>query len=94
MPAYPWLFKREINTDYTAAKIRVLQRLNTPYPENYADIAVQDLEKQAKQIVESLKAQGIEQEDLEKKQITALIAYLQRLGTDAKPDNFVEKTEN
>lgn len=91
MPAYPWLFKRDINTQYTSAKIRVLQKLNTPYPENYADIAVQDLEKQAKQIVASLKAQGIEQEGLETKQITALIAYLQRLGTDAKPDNFVEK---
>lgn len=91
MPAYPWLFKREINTKYTAAKIRVLRKLNTPYPENYADIAVEDLEKQAKQVVSQLKAEGIEQEGLETKQITALIAYLQRLGTDAKPDPIVDQ---
>ncbi|MCL4115092.1 UNVERIFIED_CONTAM: hypothetical protein GTU68_037649 [Idotea baltica] len=90
MPSYPWLFKREINTDYTASKIRVLQTLNTPYPENYSDKAVADLEKQAKEIVAKLKEQGIEQEDLEKKQITALIAYLQRLGTDAKPEKITE----
>jgi cytochrome c oxidase cbb3-type subunit I/II len=94
MPAYPWLFRREINTKYTAAKIKVLKKLNTPYPENYADIAVQELEKQAKEIVANLKDQGIEQEDLEKKQITALIAYLQRLGTDANPDIIVEKSKN
>lgn len=84
MPAYPWLFKREINTEYTAAKIKVLQTLNTPYPENYADRAVNDLEIQAKEVVFQLRNEGIEQEDLEKKQITALIAYLQRLGTDIK----------
>ena len=91
MPAYPWLFKREINTKYTAAKIKTLQMLNTPYGENYADIAVQDLEKQAQQIVAELKAEsGIEQEGLETKQIIALIAYLQRLGTDAQAQDISE----
>ena len=33
----------------------------------------------------SLRADGIEQEGLENKEIIALIAYLQRLGTDIKP---------
>jgi cytochrome c oxidase cbb3-type subunit I/II len=91
MPAYPWLFKRDINTKYTGAKIRVLQMLNTPYGENYADIAVQDLEKQAKKIADDLKSDGIDHEGLETKQITALIAYLQRLGTDAKADVLVKE---
>ena len=86
MPAYPWLFRRDINTDYTAAKIRVLRKLNTPYPASYADIAVQDLEMQAEMIVAQLKEEGVEQENLESKQIIALIAYLQRLGTDAKAE--------
>ncbi len=90
MPAYPWLFKRKINTDYTAAKIRVLQTLNTPYGQNYADIAVQDLEKQAKKIADGLIAGGVDQEELETKQIIALIAYLQRLGTDAKANVIKE----
>ena len=87
MPAYPWLFKREINTNYTAAKIKTLQLLNTPYPEDYADRAVGDLENQAKEVVAQLKSEGIEQENLETKQITALIAYLQRLGTDIQNES-------
>ena len=37
-------------------------------------------EKQAKEIVAGLKSQGIAQEGLERKQIIALIAYLQCLG--------------
>lgn len=85
MPAYPWLMKREINTAYTPAKIRVLQSLNTPYPEGYADEAVDDLRVQADGIAASLNKDGIEQENLERKQIVALIAYLQRLGTDHNP---------
>jgi cytochrome c oxidase cbb3-type subunit I/II len=85
MPPYPWLIEDDLNTDYTAAKIKVLQQLNTPYPEGYADQAVADLEAQALEVAESLRADGIEGEDLEKKEIVALIAYLQRLGTDIKP---------
>lgn len=85
MPAYPWLMQRDINTYYTASKIKVLQKLHTPYPVNYADRAVADLEKQALAIAMDLKENGIDQENLDKKQIIALIAYLQRLGTDAIP---------
>ena len=84
MPSYPWLFKDEINTKYTAAKIKTLQTLNTPYPDGYADRAVEDLEKQAQQVADRLFKDGIDQENMEKKEIIALIAYLQRLGTDIK----------
>jgi cytochrome c oxidase cbb3-type subunit I/II len=85
MPPYPWLYKDELNTSNTAAKIRTLQTLGTPYEEGYDQIAVEDLKKQALQIVEGLRKDGIEQENLESKEIVALIAYLQRLGTDIKP---------
>lgn len=84
MPPYPWLMKNDLNTDYTASKIKILQSLGTPYPEGFADKAVEDLNLQAKKIAESLKKDKIEQEGLEKKEIVALIAYLQRLGTDIK----------
>ena len=94
MPAYPWLFERDLNTKYTAAKIRVLQSLNTPYPEGYAERAVEDLEKQAAEIVASLRKDGIEQDNLDQKQIVALIAYLQRLGTDYKPDLIVGDSDD
>jgi cytochrome c oxidase cbb3-type subunit I/II len=85
MPPYPWLAKDNLNTDYTASKIKVLQSLGTPYPEGYADKAVADLEAQAKIVAESLRADGVDGEELEKKEMIALIAYLQRLGTDIKP---------
>jgi cytochrome c oxidase cbb3-type subunit I/II len=84
MPPYPWLHKNDLNTDYTASKIKILQSLGTPYPEGFADKAVEDLNLQAKKIAESLTKDKIEQEGLEKKEIVALIAYLQRLGTDIK----------
>lgn len=90
MPAYPWLLNRKTNTKYTAAKIKVLQSLGHPYPEGYADKAVDDLKNQATEIAESLNNDGIKEENLEEKQIVALIAYLQRLGTDYKPDLITE----
>ena len=84
MPAYPWLITDDLDVSKTAKKIEVLQLLNTPYEEGYADIAVDDLKKQAKQIADKLRKDGIEQDGLENKEIVALIAYLQRLGTDIK----------
>ncbi|MFK7806261.1 MAG: cytochrome-c oxidase, cbb3-type subunit I [Saprospiraceae bacterium] len=85
MPPYPWLIENDLDTRYTAKKIRVLQTLGTPYPDGYDEIVEKEMEKQAAQIVESLRADGIEQDGLERKEIVALIAYLQRLGTDIKP---------
>ena len=87
MPPYPWLITRDLNTDRLPKQIEVLRMLGTPYPEGYAsDQAMTDLEEQADEIAASLRADGIEQEGLERKEITALIAYLQRLGTDITPE--------
>ncbi|MEO1258583.1 MAG: cytochrome-c oxidase, cbb3-type subunit I [Bacteroidota bacterium] len=85
MPPYPWLIEDDLDVSQTAAKIRTLQKLNTPYPARYDEIAVEDLQKQAKQIADNLRKEGIEQEGLENKEIIAIIAYLQRLGTDINP---------
>ena len=96
MPAYPFLFTDDLDTGSLPSKIRVLQMLNTPYPEGYDKIAQSDLEAQAKQVTEDLmkqikssipdfEKQGVHMEGLEKKEIIALIAYLQRLGTDIRP---------
>lgn len=84
MPTYPRLFSKDIDTKYTAAKIKTLQTMNTPYPDGYADKAVDDLKAQAKLVAESLAKDKITQEGVENKEIVALIAYLQRLGTDIK----------
>ena len=90
MPAYPWLLDKNTNTDFTASKITTHRMLGAPYPEGFEDVAVQRLEAQAAQIAKELNEQGIEQEDLASKEIVALIAYLQRLGTDIKPSTVTE----
>ncbi len=82
MPPYPWLAENTLDTTTTAAKIRAMQKLGVPYPENYDRIANQDLQKQARQIAENLNSAGIQVSP--DKEIIALIAYLQRLGTDIK----------
>ena len=80
MPPYPWLAKKDINLRITPKKIRVMQKLGVPYPEGYDKVANDELMKQAKGIADGLKDEGIEVEPT--RQIVALIAYLQRLGTD------------
>jgi cytochrome c oxidase cbb3-type subunit I/II len=82
MPAYPWLYEQTIDKDLTAAKINALRTLGVPYEEGYGERANEDLDKQANRIVEGLQLEGLEtSSDAE---IVALIAYLQRLGTDIK----------
>ncbi|MFN8299061.1 MAG: cytochrome-c oxidase, cbb3-type subunit I [Chitinophagales bacterium] len=80
MPPYPHLLDRDLDISNTGAKIRAMQTLGVPYPDGYDKIANEDLEKQALQIQESLKNDKIQTS--EKKEIIALIAYLQRLGKD------------
>ncbi len=85
MPPYPWLINNDLNYNKIGKKIAVLKMLGTPYDEGYEQEAAADLERQAAQVAESLRKDGIQQEGLEKKEIVALIAYLQRLGTDIQP---------
>ena len=61
-----------------------MRNLGVPYAEGYETKANKDLEKQAKKIARSLKNDKIDVSY--KKEIIALIAYLQRLGTDIKAD--------
>ncbi|MBK6623104.1 MAG: cytochrome-c oxidase, cbb3-type subunit I [Saprospirales bacterium] len=85
MPPYPWLIDKDMNTSLIPGKIVALRKLGTPYQPGYEKIALDDLNKQAKKVAESLRKDGVEDETLENKEIVALIAYLQRLGTDIKP---------
>nr|WP_290937015.1 cytochrome-c oxidase, cbb3-type subunit II [Haliscomenobacter sp.] len=85
MPPYPWMLRDEMDLGTLPRKIKVLRSLGTPYPAGFEDRAVADLKEQAAGIAARLRADGIEDEKLEKRDIIALIAYLQRLGTDIKP---------
>ncbi len=91
MPAYPWLFEQDTDLGSTVAKINAMRKLGVPYPEGYEDQANEDLEKQAETIIEDLKKNGLNADG--KKEIIALIAYLQRLGTDIKAENKPSTTK-
>jgi len=80
MPPYPWLITRDLDISSTPKKIRVMQTLGVPYPEGYADIANDDLMKQATEIADGLRKNGIDVAPT--KEVIAMIAYMQRLGTD------------
>ncbi len=80
MPTYPWLISNDLNVSQTGKKIRIMQSLGAPYADGYDKQANADLINQAQQIAAGLKSSGIEVEP--DKEIIALIAYLQRLGTD------------
>lgn len=82
MPAYPWLLDNNLDTSTTAAKIRAMQTLGVPYPADYDKIANKELMEQANKITQNLKDSKIE--TLPEREIIALIAYLQRIGTDIR----------
>lgn len=88
MPNYDWLINQKLDTTTTASKINAMRTLGVPYAAGYDKLANTELDKQAKGIADNLAKDKIKvQSDRE---IVALIAYLQRLGTDIK----VTKTAN
>ena len=89
MPPYAWLLEQSIDLDKTEGKINAMRTLGVPYEEGYEKLANEDLMKQAEAIVESLKNDEIEA--VPEQEIVALIAYLQRLGTDIKVQDVVSE---
>ena len=82
MPSYPFMFENELNIGTTNSKIHAMRKMGVPYPNGYEAIANDDLKKQAEAIAANLKNEKIEIPA--DREIIALIAYLQRLGTDIK----------
>ncbi len=82
MPSYAWMHDDPIDTASTPAKIRAMQTMGVPYPEGFDQKANTDLMAQANAVRDRLKADKINTPA--NKEIIALIAYLQRVGTDIK----------
>ena len=82
MPSYPWLLTQDLDAHSTATKIRTMQTLGVPYPAGYDARAEDDLKAQSETIAKDLIKAGVPADP--QKEIIALIAYLQRLGTDIK----------
>jgi cytochrome c oxidase cbb3-type subunit I/II len=95
MPKYEWLQEQELDISTTESKINTLKKLGVPYSEGYGLMANEELKKQAEEIAGDLQKNGASVTS--DKEIIALIAYLQRLGTDIKgektADKFVPKKE-
>lgn len=82
MPPYPWLLENDYDKEVIPAKINAMRTLGVPYETGYEDKAIAEAENQAKQISKSLAEAKIKTNP--DREIVALIAYLQRLGTDIK----------
>jgi len=80
MPPYAFMIEQDLDISTTPAKIRAMQTLGVPYPKGYDTQANADLTAQANGIRINLKIEGIDVPAT--KEIIAVIAYLQRLGTD------------
>ncbi len=81
MPPYDWLLRKELDLSDLPAKMRVLQRFGVPYSADVAASPVQYAQAQADQIAAEVEQQG-GPSGLANKEIIAMVAYLQRLGTD------------
>ena len=82
MPSYPWLYDATLDRSHIEGKIITLRRLGVPYPDGFEREAETELRQQADRIASALSSNGLKaRADTE---IIALIAYLQRLGRDAR----------
>ncbi len=86
MPSYPWLYENPIDENSTKSKIHAMRKLGVPYQDNYEAIANTDLKKQAETITNQIMKEKPELKIASDREVIALIAYIQRLGTDIKSD--------
>ncbi len=80
MPGYAWLYDAALDTSHVEGKVITLRRLGVPYPDGYERRAEADLRAQAARLAEGMAKGGLPANA--DREIIALIAYLQRLGTD------------
>jgi cytochrome c oxidase cbb3-type subunit I/II len=93
MPEYPWLYEQSIDYSKTKDKINAMRTLGVPYEKGFEEMAVAAAKVQADSIVARVKTEkGIKANA--DREIIALIAYLQRLGTDIKTPISAEESNN
>ena len=106
MPAYKWLIENALDKSQIEEKMKVMVTLGVPYTdEDIANAQTQMLEQGtqieknlyndpdfAKAYEASKKNGGTDFVEMRNREIVAVIAYLQRLGTDIKVDTVEETT--
>ena len=83
MPAYPWLARDRVDWRAVERGVAAQVTLGVPYTRDEAASAAALAAKQGQQIAGEIAQQG-GPAGLEETKVVALIAYLQRLGTDIK----------
>ena len=96
MPAYPWMNENELDLSLMEKKINAMRKLGVPYAKGYEKKATADALAQADSVATNIVnelsglVKGINKEskikELKRKEIVAMIAYLQRLGKDIKTE--------
>jgi len=85
MPPYAFLQANPLDLSLTQRKLEVLRGLGTPYGQAQIDDASADARAQAERVAASLRKDGQALADSEAhSEAVAVIAYLQRLGTDIR----------
>ena len=95
MPQYPWLLKDDLDISKTVDKVNAMVILGVPYTQLELDKAIYLLKNQAIEIENNLRqdpeyVKNYGMSNMQDKEIIALIAYLQRLGTDIKADKTAQ----
>ncbi|MEQ1632920.1 MAG: cytochrome-c oxidase, cbb3-type subunit I [Planctomycetota bacterium] len=96
MPNYVWLYEQRAGVEIAADKMRVLKKLGVPYTDEQLANVAADYEAQAASVVDNLEKQGVvlaksgqdqqqAKREVRELEITALIAYLMRLGKNLEP---------
>ncbi len=104
MPRYPWLIANDLDRSQTINKLNLMKDVfDVPYTSAQIDTADAWVNNQAKDIVNQIFSEAADlkqayasrpEGELEKKEIVALIAYLQRLGTDIKTTQVQTASNN
>ena len=106
MPRYQWLIKDELDKSMTEKKMEAMVTLGVPYTEEDITNAQQSMLEQGTLIEKNLyddpdfvksyeadkAAAGSDFVEMKNREIVAIIAYLQRLGTDIKVKEIIEET--
>lgn len=103
MPRYPWLFTYEYEVDgktysndatldrsLTRNKLEAMQTLGVPYSDEYIENWESEMDAQARLIADQLNEDSEIDGVQPNEEIVALIAYLQRLGTDIQAAKTAE----
>lgn len=81
MPNYPWLITNKTDIGILPKKLKAMKTLGVPYTDQEIQHAQDDAMAQAKIVANDLRSKlKIQDQELEQREVVALIAYLMRLG--------------